>query len=184
MAKAKGARNVDGKALRPKANRPNTTSTVGKPLGGSSKKLAFSRVYHGTSQESARGIRSVGHNISKYGSFGPGVYATSSKTAAREYANWRAKGGKDRFGESFAASKVGPAILAYRVPRRKIRTDADHGGNLKGYERGDWVAGGGARRTKAMDGRSDVVIMAKGLADKSLIKSRGTITRRRRRKTA
>lgn len=156
----------------------NLTTT----LRGAPQRLEFQRLYHGTSREAARAIRAEGQNISRYGTFGPGVYATTTRADARAYASWRAKGGKDRFGEPFPASKEGPATLAYRVPRRRIRTDAGHGGDLKGYETVDWIAAGNARRTRSIDGRSAVVVMAKGLADRTLDRSTGKVRAPRRRR--
>jgi len=158
-----------------------TTTLRGAASKRAPRRLEFQRLYHGTSKEAARSIRAEGQRISPYGTFGPGVYATTTKSDAKTYANWRAKGGQDRFGDPFPASKEGPAVLTYRVSKRRVRTDAGHGGDLKGYETRDWIAAGNARRTLAVDGSMGVVIMDKALADRSLIRESGMIRRRRRR---
>jgi hypothetical protein len=140
-------------------------------------RLAFKLAYHGTSQEAAQAIRESGYKETKYGTYGAGVYTTTNRKAAKEYAQWRSAGGKDRYGEQFPASNKGPAVLVHRLPKQKVSV-----GDPYTYENRQIVESGGARRLgKDVTKHQPYVVMGKGLADRSLVKQASTIRKRLRR---
>jgi hypothetical protein len=50
------------------------------------KTIKMLRVYHGTTPENAKKIKEKGFNQSEHGTYGPGVYSSTSKNVARRYA--------------------------------------------------------------------------------------------------
>jgi len=171
---------------KPKKKAVASNATAAKSIkpeaGKAPKRISYLLAYHGTNKESATAIRAGGYKGTRYGTYGDGVYATTSRKGAREYANWRAAGGKNKFGEAFPASALGPAVLAHRIPKGRINK-----GDLPGYMISDWVKSGKARRvSKQATGHSPYVVMNEQLANRTLVNRSGTIRRprkpRRRRK--
>jgi len=141
------------------------------------KRLAFARVYHGTSKEAAKSIRSAGYKETLRGLYGPGVYSTTNKKVAREYASWRAAGSPDmttRAGRS-KASKPGGVILAHRVPKSKLARDINR---MDSTARRQVVASGKAATVgAARTGKPGAfAIMGASLANKTLIKQSGIVS--------
>jgi hypothetical protein len=166
-----------GKAKK-KAVASNATAAKSiKPEAGKApKRISYLLAYHGTNKESAAAIRAGGYKGTRYGTYGDGVYATTSRKAAREYANWRAAGGKNKFGEAFPASALGPAVLTHRIPKGRINK-----GDLPGYMISDWVKSGKARRvSKQATGHSPYVVMNEQLANRTFVNRIGTIRRPRK----
>ncbi len=141
------------------------------------KRLAFTRVYHGTSKEAAKSIRSTGYKETPRGLFGPGVYSTTSKKVAREYADWRAAGSPDmtRRGAKPKTNNVGGVVLAHRVPKNKLVRGMDR---MTAKERRQIVAAGKAATVgAAITGKSGkFAIMGAVLASKTLIKQSGIVS--------
>jgi len=160
-----------------KAPAATTKPAVQASPSSAPKRISYRLAYHGTSREAAESIRRGGYQETRHGTFGPGVYATTSKKAAREYADWRSAGGKNRFGESFAASAKGPAVLVHRVPKSRVNDKP-----LPGYLQRDWVSSmGNARRVdKQATGHSPYLVMGAALANSSLARGTGTIRSARR----
>lgn len=165
------------RGLKPQAAGEANSGKAVKPASGNApKRISYKLAYHGTSREAAQAIRKGGYKETKHGTYGPGVYTTTNRKAAREYAQWRSAGGKDRFGTSFSASAQGPAVLTHRVPKRKVSK-----GDGYSYEARQAVSQGGARRLpKSVTKHQTYLVMGQGLADRTLVRQEGRIRRRRR----
>jgi hypothetical protein len=153
-----------------------TVKSIKPGTGKAPKRISYLLAYHGTSKESAAAIRAGGYKETRFGTYGDGVYATTSRKAAREYAAWRAAGGKNKFGEAFPASALGPAVLTHRIPKGRMNK-----GDLPGYMISDWVKSGKARKvSKRATGHSPYVVMNEQLANRTLVNRSGTIRRSRK----
>jgi hypothetical protein len=141
------------------------------------KRLAFTRVYHGTSKEAAKSIRAAGYKETPRGLFGPGVYSTTNKRVAREYADWRAAGSPDMTKRRAKTKTNNPegSVLAHRVPKGKLVRGMDR---MTETARRQIVASGRAATVgAAMTGKSGTfAIMGAGLANKTLIKQSGIMS--------
>jgi hypothetical protein len=142
------------------------------------KRLAFVRVYHGTSKQAAKSIRSIGYKETPRGLFGPGVYGSTSKKVAREYADWRAAGSPDMT-RSKGRAKVksnspGGAVLVHRVPASRLIRKT---GKMQEKVRREIVSRGRAAAVEASSTgkRGSFAIMNASLANKTLIRQSGII---------
>lgn len=140
-------------------------------VGGSSKapkRLKFLVAYHGTSRSGAKTIKATGYKESADGKIGPGVYATRSKGVAKAY-TYKGHG------------KEPGAILRHRVAMQSVhRVRLDRERKAAQATEFKTLIGSG----KAVVTRNEwakVVLMSKEKADKTLIRSSGTVRRRRRR---
>ena len=142
------------------------------------KRLAFVRVYHGTSKEAAKSIRSTGYKETPRGLFGPGVYGSTSRKVAREYADWRAAGSPDMTrGKGRAKVKSnspGGAVLAHRVPVSRLIRET---GKMQEKARREIVSRGRAAavETSSTGKRGSFAIMNASRANKTLIKQSGIV---------
>ena len=172
------------KGLKPKKKEIASNATVAKSIkpgaGKAPKRISFLLAYHGTNKESAAAIRAGGYKETQYGTYGAGVYATTSRKAAREYANWRAAGGKNKFGEAFPASALGPAVLTHRIPKTRVnRNDTREAFNNMAPR--EWVQSGRARKlSKEWTNHFPYVVMNEQLANSTLVNRSGTIRRPRK----
>lgn len=133
--------------------------------GTAPKRIKLDVLYHGTTAKAAVAIKSGGYReSSSNGIHGRGVYTTSSKKVAKGYAMMA----NDR--------SAGKAILRHRVPRSRVGTARE--GPNQGRDARELIdAGKGARLSWLAD---PVTLMGKGLADKTLDRSSGKISRQRR----
>jgi hypothetical protein len=169
--KARGAR-PSGTIAKPRGMKPGA--------GKAPKRISYLLAYHGTNKESATAIRAGGYKETRYGTYGAGVYATTSRKAAREYASWRAAGGKNRFGEAFPASALGPAVLTHRIPKTKVNRN-DTRAAFNNMAAREWVQSGRARKlSKEWTNHFPYVVMNEQLANRTLVNRSGTIRRPRK----
>jgi hypothetical protein len=147
------------------------------------KRIAFVRVYHGTSKEAAKSIRSGGYKGTPRGLYGPGVYGSTSRKVAREYADWRAAGAPDMT-QKRGRAKVKPnspsgAVLTHRISTKRLAREAgkmDSDARRELVSKGR-VAGIQARHTGK---RGLFAIMRPDIANRTLIRQSGIISAPRR----
>lgn len=178
IGKSKGLKKPETtsrKAAAKTDNKPLAATTAnGKRLGGSNQKLEFQRLYHGTSKGAADSIRNSGFKKSEDGFLGKGVYFSSDKKVAGYY-------------KSVAEGKTGSgAVLAVRVPKSKINP----------VQQDSFFVASKAAKSKAQklvnrnkvvklqapDDIQKVVLANEKTANQGLIRSNGTVRRRRRRR--
>jgi hypothetical protein len=145
------------KAEKPKGSLRGGAATPAKPESRSTapKRLNFTLNYHGTSKWSAGEIRKGGYQPSEVGSYGKGVYATTRKSVAREYAK----------------GTSGGAVLTHRVYKKSVNTAATP---KEGRKFGSKVVHYPGSDLK-------VTVLSKKDADRTLVRGTGTVRRRRRR---
>jgi hypothetical protein len=150
---------------------PATNATKGRRLGGKDQRLEFQNFYHGTSRKAAESIRSGGYNNSGDGFLGKGVYVSRAKRVAGYYAS---------------SSQDGGAVLRHRVSRRSVR-DVKTGSYFLNQDKSKkssqaHVKKGRVASLKAADDIQKVALMGSAHANRTLVKSTGTIRRPRRRR--
>lgn len=149
------------------------------------KRIAFVRVYHGTSKEAAKSIRSGGYKGTLRGLYGPGVYGSTSRKVAREYADWRAAGAPDMT-QKRGRAKVKPnspsgAVLTHRISTKRLAREA---GKMDSDARRELVSKGrvaGIRIQARHTGKRGLfAIMRPDIANRTLIRQSGIISAPRR----
>ena len=170
-------------AAKPKKKAVASNATAAKSIkpgaGKAPRRISYLLAYHGTNKESAAAIRAGGYKESRYGTYGAGVYATTSRKGAREYASWRAAGGKNRFGETFPASALGSAVLTHRIPKTRVNRN-DTRAAFNNMAAREWVQSGRARKlSREWTNHVPYVVMNEQLANRTLVNRSGTIRRPR-----
>jgi hypothetical protein len=140
-----------------------TTTLRGAASGRAPKRLEFLRTYHGTGTEAARAIKAGGYRESWGGASGPGVYTSKRKSVAQGYAQaMDVIGGKG-------------LVIAHRVPKASVVTVSSDAG-----QRAARAAGRPFFDEDSTNLRT--VLLNKATADRTMIRSTGTVRRPRRRR--
>ena len=157
---------------KPAAASPSSAKSRGQRLGGANQKLEFQRLYHGTSKSAADSIRQGGFKASDDGFLGKGVYFSSSKKVAGYY-------------KSVAEGKTGAgSVLAVRVPKAKVsnvKQDSFFVASKAAKTKAQKLTKQGkVAKLQAADDIQKVVLTNERTANRGLVRSSGTIRRRRR----
>lgn len=132
--------------------------------GKAPNRLEFLRTYHGTSPDAARAIKSGGYKIGVPGFFGSGIYTSTSKSTARNYAKGPLDANRNR---------TPGRLVAHRVPKGKVVAAKDSARSATPR-----VKAGKAARLQAQG----IVLMGKALADRTIDRSTGKVRAPRRRR--
>jgi hypothetical protein len=149
--------------------------------GSAPKRLAFLRVYHGTTRKAAAAIRAGGYKESETGQAGRGVYTSRKRKIADKYAGDNA-GYRD---DGKRITRKG-AVLTHRVFKGKVakvsapKQESSRGEFSRSTRQIQKVVR--ARMAASLDDKYSVVLMNRKMADRTLVKSQGTVRASRRRK--
>ena len=83
-------------------------------LEAAEKRLKMTRIYHGTSQDTAKKIRDSGFKDSEHGVYGSGVYASTSRNVARRYS-------RDA-GAAAGKHYVDSGVVSSLIPTKRVKT--------------------------------------------------------------
>jgi hypothetical protein len=176
---SQGSKLRNAQGVKYPAKPKGTDAVVGKPLGGESKKLAFQRLYHGTTPEARKAIEANGFKQGTSNVYGKGIYTSSSRNIVRNYSSrpddtavvrLRVPKSALKQTEGIKKSASGKPLNVPRVAleaRRAIQGRKGKGAQIKGaaqpFENVNYF-------NRAANGAEDYTVLNKDFANKHIVK--------------
>ena len=147
-----------------------TTTLRGAASSRAPQRLEFLLTYHGTGTEAAKAIKAGGYRPSVNGLMGAGVYTTTKKAMGRNYAR-----SMEDLETGYGGGGGAGRVIAHRLYRPSVVVTSDGRGGAGQPRR----PGRPVRDTSL---KISPVLLDKATADRTMIRSTGTVRRSRRRK--